>query len=67
MRSLRPCFVRGGEHGAAFVDGEGVVVAEGVAVFGEPEFGDFGDEFFGDEADVVGAAVFVFRRDGVGG
>ena len=59
---LRAC-----EHGAGFVDGEGVVVAEGVAVLGETEFGHFGDEFFGDEADVVGTAVFVFGRDGVGG
>ena len=67
MRSLRSCFFALRKDGAAFVDGEGVIVAEGVAVLGEPELHDFGDEFFRDEADVVGAAVFVFGQDGVGG
>ncbi len=59
--------LRARKDGAALVDGESVVVAEGVAVLGEAKFGDFGNELFGDEADVFGAAVFVFGRNGVGG
>ena len=60
-------FVRGGEYGACFFYGKGVVVTEDIAIFRDTQFGDFGDEFFGDELDVVRTAVFVFRRDGVGG
>ena len=67
MRSLRPCFAGGGEYSSRFVDGEGVIVAEGVAVLGEFRGGYFGDQLFSDEADVIGAAVGEFWWDGVRG
>src|SRR5579864_7824589 len=63
---IEAVLLRRSKHSAGFVDSEGMIVAEGVAEFCESELGDFGDEFFGDEADVVGATVFVFERDGVG-
>ena len=59
--------LRRGEHGAGFVDGEGVIVAERVAVARQAGGGDFGDQLFGNRADVFAAAIGEFRRDGVRG
>ena len=64
---LEAVLFRAREDGAAFVYRERMVIAEGVAVLGQTQHGDFGNEFFDDEADVLGAAIFVFGWDGVGG
>ena len=67
MRSFRPCFfaaVRTVRHSSTVKAWSSQKASQYCA---RSEFGDFRDEFFGNEADVVGAAVFVFGRDGVGG
>ena len=55
------------QHGAAFVHGEGVVVAEGVAIAGEFELRRFWNQLVADKANVFLAAVRKFRRDSVRG
>ena len=63
----RPCCFAAGEHDAGFVDGEGVIVAERVAIARQAGGCNFRDELFGNRADVRGAAIRKFRRDGVRG
>jgi len=58
---------RGDEHDVGFVDGEGVVVAEDVAIAGQAGCGHFRDELFGDKANVFVTAIGELGRNGVRG